>query len=130
MALIAWSNKLSVNIETIDQQHQKLINMINEFYDEITKKSNKVLIAELIHKMKTYATEHFRAEEKLFKELNYDDVDDHIRKHEQFIEKVEDLEHRFRNGKLILSIEITEFLKKWLVNHIQKIDMEYAKQYS
>lgn len=130
MALITWSNELSVNIETIDQQHQKLINMINEFYDEITKKSNKELIAELIHKMKAYATEHFRAEEKLFKELDYDDVEDHIKQHEHFIKKVENLEQRYKNGKLILSIEITEFLKNWLVNHIQKIDIEYAKQYS
>jgi len=129
MALITWNEELSVNIEMIDKQHQKLVDMINKFYDEIAKKSNKELIAELIRKMGEYATEHFRDEEELFKGLDYDGAADHIIEHEQFVKKVVDLEQRYREGKLILSIEITEFLKKWLVTHIQKVDMEYAKQY-
>jgi len=102
--------------------------MINEFYDEITKKSNNELISELISKMKAYAVEHFRTEEAFFRKLNYNDVEDHIKKHEQFIKTVEDLEQRYHAGKLLLSFEITNFLKSWLVTHIQKIDMEYAKE--
>ena len=40
MALIKWTTELSVNISSIDEQHKILINMINEFYEKISEKSN------------------------------------------------------------------------------------------
>jgi len=126
MALIEWTEKLSVNIATIDKQHQKLVAMLNEFYDEVTKKSNKELIADLISKMKEYTQIHFRTEEELFAKYSYKDAGAHIQKHNEFIKKVNDLENRFSAGKLVLSFEITNFLKDWLVSHIQQSDKEYA----
>ena len=47
--------------------------------------------------------------------------------HQEFIDKVANLESRFNEGKLIMSIEITSFLKKWMINHIQGSDMHYSK---
>ncbi len=126
MALINWNDSYNLNIEEIDQQHQKLAAMINDFYDQITQKSNKDLISDLIHKMKEYTKIHFATEEKLLHESNYNDLLEHKIKHQAFIDKVSDLETRFNSGKMILSFEITNFLKDWLITHIQKEDKAYV----
>ncbi len=126
MALINWNDSYNLNIKEIDQQHQKLATMINDFYDQITQKSNKELISDLIHKMKEYTKIHFATEEKLLHESNYNDLLEHKIKHQAFIDKVSDLETRFDSGKMILSFEITNFLKDWLITHIQKEDKAYV----
>ncbi len=126
MALINWKDSYNLNIKEIDQQHQKLAEMINDFYDQITQKSNKELISDLIYKMKDYTKVHFATEEKLLHESNYNDLLEHKIKHQAFIDKVSDLETRFNSGKMILSFEITNFLKDWLITHIQEEDKAYV----
>ncbi len=127
MALIKWTEKLSVNIDSIDEQHKVLINMINEFYEKINEKSNNELISNLITKMKDYTLLHFSMEEKLFKQYNYADFEQHKKQHDGFVKKVSDLEGRFKKGEIILSFEITRFLKDWLMDHIQGTDKKYTK---
>ena len=127
MALIKWTKELSVNISSIDEQHKILINMINEFYEKIREKSNNELISDLITKMKDYTILHFSVEEKLFEQYNYADFEQHKKQHDGFIKKVSDLEERFNKGEIILSFEITKFLKDWLINHIQGTDKKYTK---
>ncbi len=127
MALIEWNDSFNVDIEVIDKQHKKLVSMINDFYDQVSNKSSKELIGELIGKMKAYTEDHFRTEENIFKKINYHESEEHIQKHRDFIEKVNDLQSRYGSGKLIISFEITNFLKNWLVSHIQDTDMKYAE---
>ena len=127
MALIKWTKELSVDISSIDEQHKILISMINEFYEKISEKSNNELISDLITKMKDYTILHFSVEEKLFEQYNYADFEQHKKQHDGFIKKVSDLEERFNKGEIILSFEITKFLKDWLINHIQGTDKKYTK---
>ncbi|MEN8248690.1 MAG: bacteriohemerythrin [Bacteroidota bacterium] len=127
MALITWNDSLSVNIESIDEQHKVLVDMINDFYTHIVDKSNKELIAELIAKMKDYTVFHFAYEEKFFDQFGFPGSAKHREEHQIFIDKVEDLENRYNKGQIVLSLEVTNFLKNWLTNHIQGTDMEYSK---
>jgi hemerythrin len=126
MALINWDDSYSVKIESIDKQHMKLVGMINEFYENIRSKSNKEIISELIKNMKEYIKFHFKSEEDLLKINRYPDYHKHKIEHERFINKVTDFETRFNNGHLILSFEITNFLKDWLKKHIQGTDKKYS----
>lgn len=127
MAFIEWNSSLSVKIDSIDNQHKKLVEMINSFYDNIEKKSKNDLISGIIVKMKNYAILHFNTEEKYFKQFYYPQYEQHKLEHDKFIEKVADVEKRFNEGKLVLTLEITNFLKDWLKNHIQGSDMKYSE---
>ncbi len=70
MALIEWNDSFNVDIEVIDMQHKKLVGMINDFYNQVSNKSSKELIGELIAKMKAYTEAHFKTEENIFKKIN------------------------------------------------------------
>ena len=76
--------------------------------------------------MKEYAALHFKIEEEYFRLYKYPNYESHKKKHDSFVEKVADVEKRFNDGKLILSFEITTFLKDWIKEHIQGTDKEYS----
>lgn len=134
MELFIWDDSLSVNIQSIDDQHKMLLNMINGYYEEIHKihegKSNttlKELRIDLISKMKEYAIVHFRTEEEYFEKYDYPDFIEHKREHDDFFAKVVDVEKRLEDGRLILTTELTDFLKDWLVDHIVGSDQKYSE---
>ena len=127
MVLIEWTNDLKLGIEDIDMQHKKLVDMINEFYFQLKDKSSKELISKLINDMKQYALVHFETEERYLQQIGFPALEEHKVEHKSFIEKVADVEQRFSAGKLVLSFELTNFLKSWLVHHIKGSDMKYVK---
>ena len=126
MELIKWDESYSVKIESIDEQHKKLIDMLNEFYNNIQSKSSKESIAKLLNQMKAYAMFHFETEERYMKQYGFPEHDFHKKEHNEFIEKVKDIEKRFNAGELIVSFEITNYLKKWLKDHINGTDKRYS----
>lgn len=126
MAAINWNESLSVKIASIDEQHKKLISMINSFYDNINEKSSKELMFDLIKALKEYTVFHFSIEEKYMKQYEYPGYASHKKEHDKFFEKVLSFEERYKNGKLILTVEITNFIKDWVSDHIMNIDKKYS----
>ncbi|MEZ5069632.1 MAG: bacteriohemerythrin [Bacteroidales bacterium] len=126
MALITWNDTLSLHIDAIDQQHKKLVDMINEFYDSLSSKKGNDNIGDLLRKMKDYTVVHFNYEESLLRKSNYPDLVNHQATHKSFVDKVNDIEQRHKAGKLVVSMELTSFLKDWLISHIQGTDRRYA----
>ncbi len=126
MAFMKWDDSLSVKIESIDGEHKIIIDMINYFYDHIKSKSNQELISDSIKKMKDYAQSHFEREEGYMIKYNYPDYESHKKKHVAFIAKVADLETRYNAGGIIITFEITSFLKDWLKTHINGTDKKYS----
>src|SRR5271157_3259308 len=107
MATINWTENLSVKIKSIDDQHKKLIDLINGFYDNVRDKSSKEMIFELIKSLKEYTVFHFSTEEKYMKQYGFPGFSGHKIEHDNFVKKVLDFEDRYKNGKLILTIEVT-----------------------
>jgi hemerythrin len=126
MALITWSDKFSVRIKSIDDQHKLLITMINDFYDNIVNRSNQENVSKLLISLKKYTQEHFSLEENYMKKFHYSSYDTHKREHDFFIAKIEGIEENISNGKLVLSLDITSFLFDWLKKHIQGTDQRYS----
>ena len=126
MALLTWNDTYSVKVDAMDEQHQKLFELINSFYDEIGKQSQDKLIFDLIVGMKDYTILHFNEEEQLMQQCNYPGLTEHKKEHADFIDKVTDLEEKLKSGKMIISFEITNFLKDWIKKHIKESDQQYS----
>ena len=126
MAFFDWSDELSVNVKEVDDQHKKLIDMINEFYAGIDNKSNNENLLTLLKAMEDYSVYHFKMEEDYMEKFSYDGYEDHKQMHQVYIDKVQDIKGRLKSGKLITSIEVTGFLKDWLKKHIMYEDPKYT----
>jgi hemerythrin len=126
MATINWDESLSVKIPSIDKEHKKLINLVNSFYDSLSQGSGKEKLLIVIEALKEYTIEHFSTEEMYMKHLNFPGYNSHKSEHKKFIETVLLFEERYKNGKLIISVEVTNFIKDWISNHIMGTDMKYS----
>lgn len=128
MKLFEWNPKFDVGIDSVNREHQHLIDLINDLSDAMKKGQSKEVIGEILDNLITYGTKHFDNEEKLFAKTHYPDAAEHIKEHELFKEKANELVTQYKNGSYSLSIDTLRFLKEWITKHILETDMKY-KQY-
>ena len=122
MELIKWLEKYSVNNFLLDSQHKKLIAIINELHTAMkVARGNETIFDELIW----YTKEHFRTEEQIMLKFNYDAFNEHKAEHEKLTEQVLKLQKDYKEGKSLITMETMNFLRTWLINHIEGTDKKY-----
>ena len=124
MALMKWDKSLSVGVEELDEQHKKLIEMINEAYEAI-QKHDAHLVADLLTKMRDYAQLHFATEEEYLREAHFPELQQHKFYHKKFTTDVDAFQEK-QFEKTNLS-QIFVYLSRWLTQHIMEEDMKYVK---
>ena len=126
MALIQWSSELSVQIKTIDKQHQHLIGMINELNDAMLHGKGKEIVGRIINGLVRYSKTHFSTEENYFSQFGYSHASEHVGEHEKFVKKATAFKNDFAHERVTLSIQVIDFLSDWLRNHILVTDKKYV----
>lgn len=124
--LIAWSDNLSVGISSIDEQHKKLVNMINALNDAMSRGEARDVLKKIFDGLLVYADKHFGYEEKLFATHKYAAEPAHRKEHDALRKRVTELKQRMDEGDYMLGAEVMAFLKEWLTNHILKSDKAYT----
>ena len=126
MAFMAWDEQYAVGIAEIDRQHQGLVRMINDLHAALVAERGQLALAEIVGRMLDYAAVHFATEETLLKQHRYPQYDAHRGEHEGFRVKARELKQRVDNKRFVLTLEVINFLKDWLSDHILVSDREYA----
>ena len=126
MALIQWSADLQLNIESVDKQHHKLVELLNSLDEAKQSGKGSRVMGELLQNLIDYTVEHFAHEEKLMIETDYPDLALHQTQHKQLVEKVLAFQHQFLHGGQRITKEVLQFLKYWLESHILKDDMAFG----
>ncbi len=125
MDIINWKNEFSVGVKEMDEQHKKLLGMINRLVAEQHTLTDPNTIAELLTEMTDYAQVHFRAEEYLMAEYGYDHKTQQELQHKAFIDKTVSFYSASDIGPNVLSVALLDYLGTWLIGHILKEDMKY-----
>ncbi len=121
-----WTKGLSVGDATIDQQHQRLIEIINTLYEAMRTQTTHARLGELLERLIAYTDEHFSYEEGRLQACGYPHLVSHQRLHTELLGQVRDLQTKFNQGKRNINMELMNFLKTWLTEHIQKIDKRFS----
>lgn len=122
MALLVWQAELDTGIDVIDQQHHRIVALINQLAEATTRDDQAVVLEELVD----YTLSHFAFEEELMEESGYSFGPAHKRVHEMFVRRVSEYRMRFEAGEDIAG-ELKSMLARWLFNHIRGDDKSYAK---
>jgi len=121
-----WDPIYSVGIKEIDDQHRKLIEYINELNTAMGQGKGKEVIKKTLEKLSAYTVSHFKVEEKYFTIHGYPETAQHKTSHDNFVSKINDFKDQFENGKVTLTIQVMNFLRDWLKNHILGEDKKYS----
>ncbi|MCF8207956.1 MAG: bacteriohemerythrin [Rhodoferax sp.] len=126
---IAWNDRLMTGIPLIDEQHQILVNMLNDANVRMTHSIGRDVLEEMVRDLMSYALYHFDIEEELMLDSHYQPAQQerHVREHRRFSETVAQVRQNLLLGKLISREELLGFLNDWLINHILHTDMEFAR---
>ena len=126
MPYITWQKIHSVNIKQFDDDHKKLIGLINELHDSMKIGQGRAVVEKILTSMFDYTQNHFTREETYMTQHRYPEFAKHRAAHREFTKKVADFRKSFIEGKLALSVEVMDFLRDWLVNHILDADKKYG----
>lgn len=124
MALLKWDHNYSVNIETIDRHHRKIIEILNMMHDAILQKTEHEVMDQVLKDLIEYVEQNFPEEEELLKLAGYPYLDDHLESHRMLADSVWDLQVRYEEGEN-LTYEVMNLLTSWITEHIMLEDKRY-----
>lgn len=127
---ITLTEDYMLGIESIDQQHFKLIDIINRLSESISSGKSHGDVFSIIQELMQYAEKHFAYEEAYFVKCGYDETVPHEQEHRMFIEDVQNFRDRSQetDGNLV-AVELLGFLEGWLLHHILVSDKHYVEKF-
>lgn len=119
-----WDDSLSIGIETIDMQHRRIVDYINELEDARLS-NDRIGVSQVLIGLIDYTMTHFAFEEELMVLAGYPLTDAHKRAHNSFALRVNYYLGQHESGADITRNLLSE-LKLWLSEHVQGEDRRYA----
>lgn len=126
MQYLEWSEDLRVGVTDVDQQHQQLVSLVNELHTAMLGGHGKAALGTTIDGLVNYALTHFATEERYFDTYDYPDSAVHKARHRDFVAQVADFKQGFDEDRLLLSLDVMNFLSDWLVDHIKGTDKPFG----
>lgn len=126
MAGIQWSEKMSVGNNIIDQQHKKLVQMVNSLFDAMAQGKGDQVLEPTIKELAIYTKTHFDYEEQFMRQIGYPQLEEHQQVHRDLLGKVKGIYDKIAAGEHYSSVTLAGFLKEWLTKHIMGVDQKYA----
>ena len=126
MPKIEWSDDLSVKVFSFDNEHKRLIEMLNKLNDAMSQGQGQKVMAGILSELANYTKTHFKHEEDAMEKHNYPGIAEQKTQHNDFINKLNEMQAQFNSGNVALSIQMFNFLVSWVQNHIKKVDKNYA----
>ncbi len=131
MESFKWGKQFVTGLPEVDDQHRKLVSMVNGFGEVIAENSStKDHLFSTFRNLAVYAQEHFDTEEMLMDRMQVDirHVKSHIRQHADFVTDISSIAESIDVGNSDDSRSLLEFLIHWLAFHILGTDQNMARQ--
>ena len=125
MSYLKWSDKYSLNVEEIDEQHKKLVGLVNDMYDAMQAGKGRDMIEMVIAEFVAYTDYHFKSEEHLLRQNGYPEYNEHKEMHDNLSRKAHSIKEAFDKGNTPSAIEVMLLLTNWLNIHILEEDRKY-----
>lgn len=126
MPLLEWKDDYLVDVRVIDNQHKRLVDLLNKLFDSMVAGMDKSVIVAVLDDLIHYTKTHFTTEEMYFERFNYVATKSHIAEHVKFVDQIKEFKQDFEDGKISVSQEVVDFLKNWLLSHIGGSDKQYT----
>jgi hemerythrin-like metal-binding protein len=133
---ISWRDEYSIGIPHIDDQHKKLLGLLNQLnsFDPSpgSHASQSGKLVEMLDNLSEYAAQHFGQEEALMRSHlpAAASTAAHMVAHRTYWSIIVALKNRFLKGDEKVNSELVEYLNRWWINHILETDQQMGRELS
>lgn len=127
--IFPWYNSFNIGVEEIDEQHRKLVQLLNQVAGFISFQDENLDLDTLIAELVDYAIYHFSTEDTYWVSTitNSAATERHHASHQQFIERVAEFKAEVTTLPEEQWLdELLSFLAGWLASHILESDKYMA----
>ncbi len=121
---LIWDNTLSVQVQEIDEDHLRLVELFNLLGHAVEEGAPRDYIEALLDELIACTVWHFKHEERLMIRHGYGGYQEHRREHDELIESVKALQQERQQQSVDITAEDIQFLEHWLTGHILGADMD------
>ena len=115
---IVWGQVLSVEIDEIDEDHRKLLDIFNILNHSLVDGEPPDYLAAVLKELINCTIWHFSHEERLMLKYGYAEIEEHRAMHQELIKGARQLQHKILQTDKSVSEEDVVFLERWLTEHI------------
>lgn len=126
-AWLPWDDSLSVGIDTIDEHHRYLFDLINDLFDVVIHKRGARQVARLIKALDAYAKVHFRSEEMMMKHYHFSGITRQEAQHHAYEAKIREFYEELHVNPLVAQFDVLAYLRDWLIHHIKVEDAKLGE---
>jgi len=126
MPLIPWLETYSTHISVFDEEHKRLLHVINELADAIHEKKGSEILSPIFSELIDYTEVHFKHEEAEMEKLAYPELEEQQAEHQKLKSSILEFQERLNAGDEELVADVYKFLRHWMIDHIIKIDKKYG----
>lgn len=131
--MFVWTEKYDTHIDEVDEQHRKLVAILNRIYAEVEEETLTAdRLDQLLEELADYTDYHFKEEEELMerKHVSQAHIKLHKMEHQAFIYDIKRLQAKRATAASVpeLGQQAAAFVMNWLALHILGIDQSYADQ--
>ena len=121
-------------ITLLDEQHEQLYSLTDQARN-LLKDENMLYkfdeLKKILSGLRTYTLSHFATEEDFMKQASYKQLEEHLKLHRSFIERLNQADEEVSRISLgnqdSILVELLDYLNEWLLHHIQNVDVEMVK---
>jgi len=126
MPVITWKECYETKIISLDKEHQRLVELINQLYEAIRQKRSEEVMLPIFDQLLDYTKQHFAHEEEVLEEYSYPDLEQQREQHRKLTEQVSVYRQQLASENMPEAKEIMNFLRTWLLQHIVEYDLQYG----
>ena len=124
MAYFEWADDLCIDHGPIDEDHRKLVDLVNELHTATTDGRGLEVVERIMKELIAYTIEHLRREEHEMALVNFPNLAGHKIGHQHFIDSLYDLKGKYEAGSISVAAKLSMVLRDWLSLHIRRSDKE------
>ncbi len=126
--MIEWNEGLNIGIKVLDDDHKKLLSIINNLSESLQRDDSKNTIQDIFIDLENYAQEHFTREEVYLDKHKCKMLESHQEQHRFFTSTLKDLKEKLlHSNNQSNTQEVIFFLVDWLFTHIIEEDIPIFK---
>ena len=127
MAFMEWSERYTLGLEEVDEQHQHLFELVNHLHALVAAGDDQSTAGKVLDELVDYTVEHFATEERLFLAHQYPRYEEHKKEHDELTRQALEIQEKFREKEITVTFALLDFLSDWLKNHTTDSDMKFAR---